>query len=489
VTAQPGARAVAVGARGAVAAGHPLAVGAAIETFSRGGNAVDAAVAAQAVVAVVLPDACGVGGDALALVRTPDGVVTAVNGAGPSAAADGWRAADDGGASVTVPGALDAWERLVEHWGRLRLATVVAPAVRIARVGFRLDPALASARSAQEPRLRRGGGTGWSVLETPVGQVVRQPELGDLLEAFGRDGAAILHGGTYAAAVARAVQRTGGDLSVDDLATPPATVARPLSTSWDGGVVHVQPPMSQGVLLAAALRWCDRAAAQVATGAVDHIAVEVTEAVFALRDRCAEGAALLAEPLAVDLVRAARRGGPRSYLHTTGVATADADGTVVSSLASVFDDFGSGTLVPEGGFVLNNRAGGFTAAPNDAAPAKRPVHTLAPALVERGGEVTALATPGADGQIQTLLQILARMRWAGADLADAIAAPRWRSEGGRLLIESGHEAADRLAAAGHELVAMPAGDGRAGAVVAAGLRDGFPVASGDWRRQVSTGVL
>jgi hypothetical protein len=137
---------------------------------------------------------------------------------------------------------------------------------------------------------------------------------------------------------------------------------------------------------------------EAALANLDHAGIELTEAAFAFRDRVHEGTSLLAQPLRIDLSRASRRGGPRAYLHTAGVAAADRFGTVVSSLLSVFDDFGSGVFVPEGGFVLNNRAGGFTAAPNDARPGKRPVHTLAPMLIETERGALALATPGADGQ-------------------------------------------------------------------------------------------
>src|SRR5205814_8268809 len=113
-------------------------------------------------------------------------------------------------------------------------------------------------------------------------------------------------------------------------------------------------------------------------------------------------------------------------------------GRVVSSLLSLFDSFGSGIFAPEAGVVLNNRAAGFTATPNDPGPARRPVHTLAPALAVRGRRATALATPGADGQVQTLLQILLRQRYLGLPLPDAVGALRWRSVEGGLLVESEH---------------------------------------------------
>jgi gamma-glutamyltranspeptidase/glutathione hydrolase len=162
---------------------------------------------------------------------------------------------------------------------------------------------------------------------------------------------------------------------------------------------------------------------------------------------------LLAEALHVDRARASGSGGPRSYLHTAGVAVADADGTVVSSLVSVFDDFGSGVLVPELGIVLGNRAAGFTDGANAPGPGRYPVHTLAPAmLLLQDGGVLALATPGADGQVQTLLQVLAGLRYDEETLLGALGRPRWRSEDGRLLVEAGHPATGRLRELGHDVV-------------------------------------
>jgi gamma-glutamyltranspeptidase/glutathione hydrolase len=242
------------------------------------------------------------------------------------------------------------------------------------------------------------------------------------------------------------------------------------------------------VLLAMALQWWEAAAERgepVLPADADHVGVELTEAAFGHRDRCAaDGGDLLDVELSVDRSRAARRGGPRAYLHTTGVAVADEQGRVVSSLVSVFDDFGSAVLVPEAGIVLNNRAAGFTGPPNDAGPGRRPVHTLAPALLERDGRSTALATPGADGQVQTLLQVLSRLR-AGQSLEQAVGAPRWRSEGGRLLVEASHPTQDELAARGHELSLLVDGDERFGAVVSASAGPDGPSAVGDWRREVS----
>lgn len=476
------------GGRGAVAAAAPEAVTAGLGALADGGSAVDAAIAAQAALCVVAPHSCGVGGDVLLLMRTPDGTVAALNGTGaaPRTALPAYP--PDGGASVTVPGIVQGWAEAHARWGRLPLRRDLAAAVALARDGVAVSAPLARAVDAQRRRLLQGGAAPWPLLAAAPGDRWVQPDLAGLLAAVAEEGPDAFYTGDVAAAVERAVRRDGGVLDAADLAARSVESPAPIAVAWAGGTLHVQPPMSQGVLLAAAAAEVDRrwSAGQAPS---DHVLVELTEAAFAVRDRCGEGAGLLSEPLAVDEQRAARRGGPRAYLHTAGVAVADADGMVVSSLVSVFDDFGAGTFVPEGGFVLGNRAAGFTAAPNDGAPGKRPVHTLAPALLAGpDGTVTALATPGADGQVQTLLQVLVALR-RGAALHEALHAPRWRSEGGRLLVEPGHPARDDLAARGHDVIDLPAGDDRFGAVVAAGTGlDSRPWAAGDWRRTVTAGA-
>ena len=160
----------------------------------------------------------------------------------------------------------------------------------------------------------------------------------------------------------------------------------------------------------------------------------------------------------------------------------------MSSLVSVFDDFGSCIFVRQGGFVLNNRAQGFTKGANRPRPSAYPVHTLAPALIETEKMALGLATPGADGQVQALLQILTHFILCSQSLSTAIDASRWRSEHGRLLIESDHTSIEPLRECGHDILALPAGDSRFGGVVCAGTENGTPFAVGDWRREVCTGV-
>lgn len=480
-------RPVLTGMRGAVSAAHPLAAAAGTEVLADGGSAADATIAAQAVLCVLAPEACGLGGDMLALVRSPDATVVAVNGTGAAPHAPG-PLSTDGGASVTVPGLVGGWEVLSRRWGQLPLADCLAPALRLARRGMRMTGTIAEAVAAQRVRLEAGGAGRWEMLSAAPGERVVQGALANVLDLIGKELGFGFYHGAVAEAIAAAAARHGGSLSTADLAGHETPVLAPLTLSLQGGTLHVQPPMSQGVLLLMALRTLQGLGPVANRSSAEHAAIEATLSAFAYRDRAGEGARLLDLPLPVDMERASRRGGPRAYLHTAGVAAADARGMVVSSLVSVFDDFGSAVFVPEGGFVLNNRAAGFTEGPNSPGPGRRPVHTLAPALLERPSGPLALATPGADGQVQVLLQVIRGLFEDEVGLAELLDRSRWRSENGRLLIERDHPEAVALAGMGHDLLSLPEGDMRFGGVVAAGLDRGMPIAGADWRRDTWAAV-
>jgi gamma-glutamyltranspeptidase/glutathione hydrolase len=479
-------RPVLEGRRGAVSAAHPLAVAAGQEMLMAGGSAVDAAIAAQAVLTVLAPDACGLGGDMLCLVHEPGREPVAINGAGAAPAGFAGEPLE-GANSITVPGIVDAWCTASARWGRLSLGQVLGPAILIAREGFRMTRILETARDAQRARLIAGGARGWALFDLSQGDLLVQPELAALLSAIADHGAHAFYRGATAQAIATAIGTLGGRLSQDDLANHSAAVTAPVMTEWAGVRVATQPPMAQGVLLNMALAGLGKAG-NLQAGQMDHAGIELTEASFAYRARAGEGMALLAEDLPLDLDRAMRRGGPRAYLHTAGVAVSDADGMTVSSLVSVFDDFGSCVYVPECGITLNDRAAGFGLSPNDAAAGKRPVHTLAPALVISDDGALAAATPGADGQVQTLLQVFSKIYGQGNDIASAVSAPRWRSENGDVLIEKSHPATGHLASLGHSLRILDDGDTRFGALVMAGSLDGRPITAADWRRQTWSGV-
>ncbi|MAC81704.1 MAG: gamma-glutamyltransferase [Rhodobacteraceae bacterium] len=480
-------RPVVTGHRGAIACETPLAAAAGTRAFDLGGSAVDAMIAAQAVLSVISPEACGSGGDMLALVHAPGGAVTAINGTGAAPLAYAGEALE-GANAITVPGLVGGWIAAHERFGKIPLADLLVPAIRLAENGVRVGSYLAGALVAQRPRLVAGGAADWPMFDRRLGDIVRLPQLAALLRAVGRDGNDAFYQGEMAEAVERAVTRLGGRLSMADLGAHETVMSAPNRSAMGEVTLMTQPPMTQGILLNMSLSALLDAAPAPGLAA-DHAGIELTEAAFGYRARAGEGETLLAERLGFDPARALHRGGPRAYLHTAGVACADAEGMVVSSLVSVFDDFGACVYVPEGNFVLNNRGAGFGVAPNEVAAGKRPVHTLAPALLTGpDGSVWAMATPGADGQVQTLLQVIWKARAEGLDLASAVAAPRWRSENGDVLVEEGHAQAAGLARLGHRIRVLPAGDLRFGAVVAAGVSGDEPMALADWRRLTSAGV-
>jgi gamma-glutamyltranspeptidase / glutathione hydrolase len=475
------------GDRGAAATGHPIATGVAQSVLASHGNAVDAAIAAQAALCVLLPQSCGLGGDGLAIVRHPDGTNRSYLGAGVAPAAGRPPVRDDG-SSVTVPGVVHAWQVLAREEGTLPLGKLLAPAGALAEEGAVLGRSVGSAVNARRQRLERGGATRWEVVEAgSSGRRLRLPALARLLREIGERGADAFYRGPLSEAIASAVRRDGGSLSTEDLAEHATSVGETIDVAWKERVIQLMPPPSQAVLLGWALVGLERLA-PLPENLLDHACVELIQAAFQHRSEVERGPVLLEAPLEIDLYRASHRAGPRGCLHTVGVATADREGRVVSSLVSLFDDFGSGTFVPEGGFVLNNRAAGFTDPPNHYRPGAWPVHTLSPILVEWAGAATALATPGADGQVQTLLQVLVGMAFGDLDLPAALARPRWRSEDGRLLVETSLGRADRLASLGHDVHVLPNGADQFGAVVAAGVEDGVPFAVADHRREAWAGV-
>lgn len=453
----------------------------------------DAAISAAAALSVVLPDACGLGGDALLLVREASGETTAINGSGAAPMNLRLPIPPDGAATAAVPGAVAALTEAASRFGRLELRESLAPAVELAREGFPMGERLAAAIAAHQDRLERGA-QGWELLRRPrPGALARQNRLADLIEHIGREGASAFYEGEIAEAMASASAREEGSLSADDLAAHRTVVREPLQSTYRGAELLLQPPISQAILLAMALKYLegyDEEDDDLHT----HLAVEAIEAAFEYRDGIrAPGAEkrLLESRLNVDPERARRRGGPTGYAHTTAVTAADDTGTIVSMLVSVFDDFGCASLVPEGGFLLNDRLLGSSQdpeSPNAARPGERPVHTLSPIILRDVHNLVALATPGADGQVQTLLQVVTKLKDEGLSLWEALELPRWRSVDARLAIERNLDADLKraLSSKGHDLVELPPGHSLFGAVAAAGidLDYGSLFAATDPRREV-----
>jgi gamma-glutamyltranspeptidase / glutathione hydrolase len=480
------------GALGTVACGHPLASSVGVEIFRQGGGAVDAAVGTAAALFVLMPQACGLGGDAFMLIRAPDGEVTAVNGSGAAGAAVAPPLARSGAVMAAVPGAVAGLCDAHQRFGRLPLEQVLAPAVGLAGGGFPIGGGLLLT-IAQERELLEAGAGGWAFLDTDLrpGALVRQPRLAGVLQRIGRQGPSAFYEGHCAEAIERAAAAAGGSLATSDLARHTSVVRAPVSGRFRRLEVTVQPPVSQALIALRALQALERSGADTPGGRA-HVAVEAIEAAFEQRHEIAADGAeerLLAEAIEID-PEAPARGltEPTGGLHTTAVATAGADGQVVSMLVSVFDLFGCGVLVPECGFLLNDRLAGCSAdasSPNAAAPGRRPVHTLSPSMLSDESRAVALCTPGADGQVQTLVQLIDAVATDGDSLPGALDRPRWRSSDGRLAIESDYEPEliAELERRGHDLVPLPPGAPAFGVAVAAGYdaRTRTPFAASDPR--------
>ena len=466
------------GTHGAVNSDHPLASAAGYAVLKNGGNAVDAAVAMAGVLAVVRPHMNGVGGDAFALFYDGEtGEVVGMNGsgrAGALATPTFFRAAgheeipEAGPLSVTVPGAVAAWDDALARFGTLSLAEVLVPAIAYARDGFPVSSRLArdiegaseglndDARDLYTPRGLRPG----------VGTLFRNAALAGTLERIAAGGKDAFYKGAPARAISGFLQREGGYLRANDFADHRTTWTEPLEGSYLIHRILVLPPNTQGI---AQLQLMEMAKAhpldRMGHNSADylHTLIELKKLAFADRDRWVadpEHADLpldalldpaylreragLVGPSAADgvapgipgtEVTAAAQGSHDDSGDTVYLTVVDQWGNGVSWIQSLFASFGSGLLEPETGTVLQNRGALFTmeaAHPNVVAPGKRPYHTLTPmmALNEDGSLAFTLGTPGGDSQPQSLIQIVNNIYLFGMTPQEAIEAPRFRSYNG-----------------------------------------------------------
>jgi gamma-glutamyltranspeptidase / glutathione hydrolase len=491
------------GGDGMVATSQPLAVEAGVAALRAGGTAADAAVAAAAVLCVVEPHGTGVGGDAFALYWAPgaDGPV-GLDGAGPSGAAatlEAIRAAGHrampalGPWTVTVPGAVDAWARLLERFGRRSLADALAPAVALARDGFDVTPVIA----AQWARLARivARDEAAAAVFLPggrapaAGERFANPDLAVLLERIAGGGPDAIYRGEPAERIGGAVERAGGPLRASDLAAwPGARWVTPISRPFRDVEVIELPPPGQGVVVLEALGIFagadrrDRVAEEHA--AIESIKLAFEDAGAHLADPVVEDVPV--EALLGDEHLAARRAaigasaanvrGPGGATDTGYVAAVDAAGGACSLIQSLYAGFGSGVGVPGLGITLQNRGAGFVLDPrhpNRLAPGKRPYHTIIPAMLAREGAFHGcLGVVGGFMQPQGQMQVLRHVLDDGLGLEEALAAPRLRFLGGRAVgAEPGYDPAllDGLRARGHEIRPLASADAGGAQAI---LRDG-----------------
>jgi gamma-glutamyltranspeptidase/glutathione hydrolase len=435
---------------------HYLATRAGTTVLESGGNAVDAAVAANAALGVVAPETCGIGGDLLALVHAPEtnepAALNASGRAGSGADANEARAEGLGSIpvrsrwAVTVPGCVDGWVALHRRYGSLPFEKVLEPAIGLARSGFAVSVELAQslARLAHvlgpQPAGRNLYPDG---LPPEPGAKLQRSDLATTLELIAVEGRDAFYGGRVAEEIAEA---TCGILTADDLAVDQADWMQGLSLDIMGHTGWTIPPNSQGYLTLAAA-WIfeqldpprDPADPEFA-----HAAIESYRSVAWERDRfaadphCCElpsdqllSPYRLAERVdRIDLRRRANWPAPRPGPGGTAyLCVWDATGMGVSLIQSNYHGIGSGIGIAAGGFFLHDRGSAFTldpAHPNELAPGKRPLHTLAPSLWTKDNALSMLVgTRGGDFQPQLLLQMATNLLWAGVQPAEAQLLPRW----------------------------------------------------------------
>ena len=448
----------AVGRTWAVAAPHTLATEAASIAFERGGNAIDAALAAATTLAVVYPHMCGVGGDLFALVQHPAGDVVAINasgrapaGADPASAgaAGAGRMPEHGPWSITVPGAVSGWEMLHRQGANLSWADAFTAAVAYAHGGVSVASDLAATLAEDADRLVADAGMADVFFPdgrpAQVHTQVRQPALGATLQALAEQGTGVWYGGELGARFADGLRALGVPIDLADMAGHRADLGTPLRTRFRDVDVLVHPPNSQGFVLLEALALIERLEIDPDPLGPDvGVLAHVLRAAARDRDRhLADAERMRVHPSTLlddghlgavaDEVRAGVPGlppGPARHAgDTIALVTADAEGRGVSLIQSLYDGFGSGLLEPSTGVVAQSRGACFTLErdhPNLLAPGARPAHTLMPVVVQRDGRLDGVAgTMGGSAQPQILTMALTRALALGMGPAEAVAAPRW----------------------------------------------------------------
>ncbi len=468
-------------ARNIVSTSHPLAAQAGLRMMWRGGNAVDAAIAAAAVLTIVEPVSCGLGSDAFCILW--DGQqLHGLNASGRAPQAwtpeyfqhkygdNAMQPPKRGIDSVTVPGAVASWVALSERFGKLPFEDLMQPAIEIAERGFLLSVVVQEKWAAPVEELK--GQPGFAQAFLPHG---RAPAVGELfqfaaaakgLRAIGKTKGQAFYGGEIAEAIERFSNANGGSLKASDFAAYQADWVKPISMDYRGHTLHEIPPNGQGIAALIALGILDNfdlAALQRDGVDSQHLQIEAMKLAFADVYRYVAEASSMEVTAAqmldksylkeraklIDMQRAQdfKAGNPAKG-GTIYLTAADENGMMVSFIQSNYMGFGSGCVEPDFGISLQNRGHGFAVRPgglnpaNLVAPGKRPFHTIIPAFLTKDGQpVMSYGVMGANMQPQGHVQTLVRMLDYAQNPQAACDAPRWRyNEGLVINVEAGMDA-------------------------------------------------
>lgn len=485
-------------ATGAVAAtSHYLATQTAVATLQRGGNAMDAAVAACAVQCVVEPESTGIGGDCFCL-YAPDGAdrPIAYNGSGraPHAATADWYAAQgiteikrQSAHAVTIPGAIDAWDRLVTDHGTMPLADLLAPAIGYARDGYPISSRVSDdfainvdllSDCENAARVFLPGGKA-----IPAGTVHRQPELAATMQKIAEKGRDAFYTGEVAQDIVEYLQSRGGLHTLADFADARGEYVTPISADYRGYEVFQCPPNGQGVIALMLLKLIERFEKSGDTPLNTrriHQEIEAGRLTYHQRD------AWLGDPAQADVpvdwmlsdanidqlynaIRADKALDdlpdftPPAHKDTVYITVVDKDRNACSFINTLFHNFGTGWMAPKSGVMLQNRGEGFCLQPghpNCIAPGKRPLHTIIPGMVMRGGKtVMSYGVMGGSYQAFGHMQFLSRHLQYGLDVQEAMDMPRFfpNPVTGNVEVEGAvsAEIVDELRGLGHTVVPAP----------------------------------
>ena len=500
-----------------IATSQTLASAAGLRVLQEGGNAIDAAVTAAAVLAVVEPSMNGIGGDLLAIVyAAKTKTVYGLDATGRSAyaatpqefAKRGIKEMPGRGVlTVDVPGVVEGWHQLLTRFGTIALAKAIAPAITIARDGFPVAELMAHEWHANLQTLSADAATAATFLPTgtppKLGDIFTNPRLARSMEAIAKEGRDAFYQGSIARAIVNDIRQRDGLLDMRDFAEHSADWVEPIRANYRGYDVVEMPPSTQGFVALEMLNIMEGFdITKLGHNSADylHVVAEAKRIAFAdrsafLADRDHMQKSVLQKLLSkeyassrrkqIDMNRAAKEYGPATRFlgqdrgDTIYLTAADGQGNVISFIQSLFAGFGAGFVAGETGITLHNRGSGFTLTPghpNQIGPHKRPLHTLVPAMIMKDGKPwVSFGVMGGDNQAQAHAQIVANFVDFGMHVQEAGDAARMRHVEPDLALESGigPEVREALEAKGHTIT-----DGR-------GLMGGYQAIFIDPR----TGVL
>jgi gamma-glutamyltranspeptidase / glutathione hydrolase len=495
-------RSVAMGRNGMIATSQPLASAAGLKVLQDGGNAIDAAVTAAAVLAVVEPSMTGIGGDLFAIVYdAKTKTLHALNASGRSAYAatpevyakrGQTRMPGAGVLTVTVPGVVEGWSELLSKYGTLPMSKAVAPAIGYAKNGYPVSEIISGQWKASEKKLAADPTTAATFLPNghpPVpGEIFANPHLAASLELIAKGGRDAFYKGAIARAIVADMKKRDGLLDEKDFADHKADWVDPISTSYRGYDVYELPPNTQGFVVLEMLNILEGFDVK----AMGHNSPEYLHALTeAKRIAFADRSAYLGDPASVppavlktliskdyaalrrkeiDKDHAAEAYKPgvmpgvtpsaaiaEALQNFTGLdrgdtiymTAADGQGNFVSLIQSLFSDFGSGIVAGDTGILLHNRGSGFNltpGSPDEIAPHKRPLHTLIPAFVMKDGKPwLSFGVMGGDHQAQGHTQVLVNMIDFGMNVQEGGEAARVTHGNNGLQVESNVPEAVRAA--------------------------------------------